>query len=133
MKNIFSLFLSFAVIVLYLIFAPESLLTTYDTHKENVKRDEKYYQTKMCNEFGGKMEYVLFDKARVDCLTNEYAIEVDFAKKWAEGVGQALYYAEITGKKPAIGLIVGSDDDAYLKRVGTVAEKFDIKIIILKR
>ena len=67
---------------------------------------ERYYQTILCDALGGEMEVVLSDRTRVDCLTEEYAIEVDFAKKWAESVGQALYYAKITGKKPAIGLIV---------------------------
>lgn len=45
----------------------------------------------MCNALDGKMEVVLKDKTRIDCLTAEYAIEVDFAKKGAEGIGQALY------------------------------------------
>ncbi|SFV61282.1 hypothetical protein MNB_SV-9-1436 [hydrothermal vent metagenome] len=98
------------------------------------KKHEKYYQTKMCNKLGGKIEYVLFDKTRVDCLTKEYAIEVDWAKKWAEGIGQALYYAEITHKKPAVALIVGDKrDDKYLKRLKTVAKEFNIKIIILEK
>lgn len=87
----------------------------------------------MCQELKGKIEYVLADKTRVDCLTNEYAIEVDFAKKWAEAIGQSLYYAQMTGKKPAIGFIVGDGDERYLKRVESVAEKFDIKIIILEK
>jgi len=98
------------------------------------KKNEKYYQTIMCNKLGGRIEYVLFDKTRVDCLTKEYAIEVDWAKKWAEGIGQALYYAEITNKKPAVGLIVGgSKDQKYLKRLKTVADEFNIKIIVLDK
>ena len=35
-----------------------------------------------------------------------YAVEFDFAEKWAEAVGQALYYALKTGKKPAVVLIM---------------------------
>jgi len=98
------------------------------------KKNEKYYQTIMCNKLGGKIEYVLFDKTRVDCLTKKYAIEVDWAKKWAESIGQSLYYAEITHKKPAVGLIVGdSKDQKYLKRLKRVANKLDIKIIILDK
>lgn len=79
------------------------------------------------------MEYILADKTRVDCLTNEYAIEVDFAQKWAEAIGQSLYYAHMTGKKPAIGFIVGDGDERYIKRVKIVADKFDIKIILLQK
>lgn len=37
------------------------------------------------------MEYVLPDRTRVDCLTDEYAIEIEFAENWAESIGQAMY------------------------------------------
>ena len=123
---LFTLFLAF----LYLFFENDLTLNQQD---DNVKKDEKYYQSKMCQEFGGKIEYVLPDKTRVDCLTDEYAIEVDFAKKWAEAIGQSLYYAQITGKKPAIGFIVGDGDERYIKRVKIVADKFNIKIILLQK
>ena len=54
---------------------------------------ESYYQNIWCRENLGITEYILPDKARVDCLTNSYAVEFDFASKWAESVGQSLYYA----------------------------------------
>jgi hypothetical protein len=133
MKKLFSLLFTISIIILYLIFDGNLSFKTEEKQEYGVKRDEKYYQTKMCSEFGGKTEYVLFDKARVDCLTSEYAIEVDFAKKWAEGIGQTLYYAEVTKKKPAVALIVEDGDEKYLNRIQTVADKFDIKIIILER
>ena len=97
------------------------------------KKNERYYQVKMCNKLRGKIEYRLPDKTRVDCLTREYAIEVDWAKKWAEGIGQALYYANITHKKPAVALIVGKDDQRYLKRLERVSRELDIKVIILDK
>jgi len=133
MKKLFSLLFSLFALILYLLFDGNLSFKTKEKQEDEVKRDEKYYQTKMCSEFGGKTEYVLFDKARVDCLTSEYAIEVDFAKKWAEGIGQALYYAEITKKKPAVALIVEDGDEKYLNRIKTVADKFDIKIIVLNK
>jgi hypothetical protein len=79
------------------------------------------------------MEYRLFDKTRVDCLTDDYAIEVDFAKKWAESVGQSLYYADVTGKNPGVGLIVGKKDKRYLKRLNRLAKKYDIKVFVIKK
>lgn len=97
------------------------------------KHHERYYQTKLCNNLDGEMEYTLKDRTRVDCLTNEYAIEVDFAKKWAESIGQSLYYAEMTGRKPAVGLIVGEKDARYLRRLKVIADKFGIRIIKIKR
>jgi len=97
------------------------------------KYHERHYQTLLCNELDGEMEYVLEDKTRVDCLTNEYAIEVDFAKKWAESIGQSLFYADMTGRKAAIALIVGEKDERFLKRLNRVSSKFNIKVYILKR
>jgi hypothetical protein len=64
-----------------------------------------------------------------------YAIEVDFAKKWAESVGQALYYAEMTGKKPAVGFIVfdTATDARRMHRLEVLAEKYHIKIFKIQR
>ena len=98
------------------------------------KYNEKHYQTLFCNDLDGVMEYRLPDKTRVDCLTDKYAIEVDFARKWAEGVGQSLLYAEMTGKEPAIGLIMNvKKDDKYLQRLNAVAVKYGIKVFIIEK
>jgi len=99
------------------------------------KHNEKYYQTQLCNELDGVMEQSLLDRTRVDCLTDEYAIEVDFAKKWAEAVGQSLYYAQMTEKKPGIGFILRDNkkDRRHLKRVKVLADKYHIKIFKIHR
>ena len=98
------------------------------------KYHEKHYQTLLCNELDGKMEFVLEDRTRVDCLTDEYAIEVDFAKKWAESIGQSLYYAQMTGKKPAVGFIVNTDKDKrYFNRLDVIAREYGIKIFIIEK
>ena len=78
-------------------------------------------------------EYKLKDNTRVDCLTDEYAVEVDFAKKWAEAVGQSLHYAEMTGKKPAIVLIAGKSDSRHLDRLMKVAKKYQIKVWVVEK
>ena len=44
------------------------------------------------------------DFTRVDCLTDKYAVEFDFANKWAESIGQALHYQLMTGKKAKVVL-----------------------------
>ena len=79
-------------------------------------RTERDYQLK-CNEvFQGKVEQKLSDGTRVDILTDDLAIEVDFARKWYEAIGQAAHYARLTGKKPAILLIVNkSGEEKYVK------------------
>lgn len=102
---------------------------------EKKKHNEKHYQTLLCNKLNGVMEQSLLDKTRVDCLTDVYAIEVDFSKKWAESVGQSLYYAEMTQKKPAIGIIVrdNKQDRRHLKRLEVLAKKYHIKIFKIHR
>ena len=68
---------------------------------------------------------------RVDCLAKDYAIEFDFAKKWAESAGQSLYYAKMTGKAPAVVLILTNITDyRYVKRI----ERLDkgIRIFLVK-
>ncbi len=106
------------------------VILAFITGCSSTKHNEKYYQTQLCNELDGVMEQSLLDRTRVDCLTDEYAIEVDFAKKWAESVGQSLYYAEMTGKKPAVGFIVRDNkkDRRHLKRLEVLAKKYHIKI-----
>ncbi|MDD5049973.1 MAG: hypothetical protein PHH09_13695, partial [Methanoregulaceae archaeon] len=68
-------------------------------------------------------------QARVDCVTDEYAVEFDFGSKWAVSIGQALYYAEMTGLKPGIVLIMEAPGDArYLERINALAPKFGITV-----
>jgi len=57
------------------------------------KQSERYYQEKFAKEIGGQVEVVMKDGTRYDILTSTHAIEVDFAKKWAEAIGQSLNYA----------------------------------------
>ena len=95
--------------------------------------NERYYQNVWCKENNGITEYILPDKTRVDCLTKNYAVEFDFAHKWAESVGQSLYYAKMTDKKPAIVLIMESDnDDKYYSRANLLAKTYDIKLHTIK-
>lgn len=91
---------------------------------------EREYQECWCDNAGGITEYVLPDKTRVDCLTDDYAIEFDFAEKWAESIGQALYYSMMTGRKPGIVLILEDQEkgERYLKRLMVVAEALNIKV-----
>ncbi len=121
------------IVILLLILSVATYL--YFGTSPQKRHKEKYYQTLLCDELGGVMEQRLLDRTRVDCLTDEYAIEVDFAKKWAESVGQSLYYAEMTEKKPAVGLIVRDTkkDERHLKRLKVLADKYHIKIFEIER
>lgn len=94
---------------------------------------EKEYQDAYARKVNGAVEVVLNDGARVDILTPDYAIEVDFAQKWAESIGQSLYYAICTERKPAVLLILENPlkDFKYLMRLRTVAEKYNITIFTI--
>lgn len=90
---------------------------------------EKVYQGAWCTDHGGQVEVVLADRTRVDCVTAEYAVEADFAPKWAEAIGQALYYSMRTGRKPGILLIMESDKDIrYLERLEAVTRNLGIEV-----
>lgn len=90
---------------------------------------EKEYQAVWCAEHDGTTEYLLPDDTRVDCLTNDFAIEFDFAVKWAESIGQALYYALRTDRTPGVVLILERQADRrYLKRIEAVADVYGIKV-----
>ena len=95
--------------------------------------NEAYYQELWCSEQKGKMEYVLPDYTRVDCLTEEHAIEFDFANKWAESIGQALHYGMMTGKKPGIVLIIEKPKHfVYYNRIVPLCEKYGITLWTMK-
>ncbi len=100
---------------------------------KNYKFYEKDYQNYWCSANGGVMEVVLPDKARVDCVTKTHAVEFDFAKKWAESIGQSLYYGEQLHKKAGIVLISenGQSDEKYIKRVRAVANYHNIDLWII--
>lgn len=79
---------------------------------------ERGYKEDWCRAAGGQTEYVLDDRTRVDCVTDTHAVEVEFAAKWAESIGQALFYAAKTGKRAGIVLIIKTDHERrYLERL----------------
>lgn len=103
----------------------------YETRQMMPNQIESYYQNQWCTSDFGRKEAILWDMTRVDCLAKDYAIEFDFAKKWAEAIGQSLYYSKMTGKKPAIVLILTAPTDyRYVKRVERVDN--NIKLFLIK-
>jgi hypothetical protein len=87
---------------------------------------ERFYQDKYCQ---GIKEYVLSDRTRVDCVTDTHAIEYDFAKKWAESIGQSLGYAFETNKKAGIVLMVeDSSDYKYWINLNSIIQHYKLPI-----
>ena len=62
---------------------------------------ESYYQDIFAAEISGQTEVTAGDGTRCDILTDSYAIEVDFARKWGEAIGSKTsdsseqYYPEL--------------------------------------
>lgn len=79
---------------------------------------ESDYRDVWCRANSGKAEHVLDDRTRVDCLTETHAVEVEFAPKWAEAVGQALFYSAKTGKRPGILIVLKDQSERrFLERL----------------
>lgn len=116
-------------VILLTCFALIAACSTPQAQGKAHQHPEKYYQELWCEKHHGITEYRLPDGARVDCLTDDYAIEFDFAAKWAESIGQSLYYAEMTGKRPGVVLIMEqSGDERFKKRLDRVTARHGITV-----
>jgi len=69
-------------------------------------QSERQWQHLYCQ--GMSVDVHLKTGGEVDCLSAEFAIEVEWTKHWAEAVGQSLYYAGDTSRKPGIILLCES-------------------------
>ena len=109
----------------------ESLGTPTQNNSNLIKHSEADYVNYACPRMNGTSEYALDDGSRVDCETDTHSIEFDFGKKWAEAIGQALYYSSKTGKQPGIFLIIAEKRDwnnlEKIKRV-IKTQGMDVKI-----
>lgn len=98
-----------------------------------LRHNESYYAHQWCDAAGGQSEVVTESGARVDCLTAEYAVEVDWSGKWAEAIGQSLHYGVQTGRRAAILLLMREDyQPAHLYRLQDTIDRngLDIELFI---
>jgi len=93
--------------------------------------NEDYYNRQFCSDVSGQAEYRLPDRSRIDCLTDTHAYEADWADglKVYESIGQSLYYAAETGKKPGILLLIRKkNSDKHIRKVKRVIENWSLPI-----
>lgn len=96
---------------------------------------EADYQNAWAKTHGGKTEVRMADGTRCDVVTATHAVEVEWANKWAEGIGQALWYSFQTNKKAGLVLILRSDkDQKHVLRVRSLiaAKKLEIDVWVMK-
>ena len=92
---------------------------------------ESFYQEQYAKKLGGRTEVTMPDGTRCDILTDTHAIEVDFADKWAEAIGQSLNYAMQTGKKAGIVLVLKDrGDEKHLERLREMARHYSMDVEI---
>lgn len=93
---------------------------------------ETHYQEIAAKKYSGQTEVTMPDGTRCDIVTETHAIEVDFADKWAEAIGQSLNYSFQLNKKAGILLILEKpDDERHLIRIESIIEHFKLAIDVL--
>ena len=119
MKTIFILFFLFL-----------SITSCISQSKKMSENDWSDYIQKL---IGGQREYSV-ESGRVDLLTEEFSFEVEWANKWKNSIGQSLWYALQTNKKPGIILLIRSEKDyKYFIQLNSALSyaKLDEKIKVL--
>lgn len=86
---------------------------------------ERDWADALAAHLGGQTEVVI-ELGRVDVVTPSQAIEVDWAAKWKEGLGQATYYGHATGKRPVVALI-GRPKDGVIEAL--IAADVDVMVL----
>lgn len=86
-----------------------------------------------CAEHGGQREVILYGGGRADCITDDYAVEVERAPAWAQSIGQSLWYAALAERRPGIVLIVGPDEYRFRVRLETTiqAHGLDVRVWVV--
>lgn len=93
---------------------------------------EAHYQKIAAEKYNAQTEVHMPDGTRCDIVTETHAIEVDFADKWGEAIGQSLNYAFQANKRAGILLILESpSDEKHLIRVNSIIKHFNLPIDVL--
>lgn len=100
------------------------------------RKHEAHYVDVWCNSAGGDKEYVLPDRTRVDCLLDDFAVEFDWSFKWAECIGQASFYGEMTSRTSACVLIQHRADARksfyrFARRAITAAKRANVIVVCI--
>lgn len=107
----------------------KKLLLVFCIFINQLDANEKSVNQQWCPANGGVLEYRTKYGTYVDCLTGEYAFEVEFDYNWKESIGQSLHYAEATGRQAGILLIKRKKSRVnYLDQLNAVINKYNLPI-----
>jgi len=97
-----------------------------------IQADERQEAERLAPKYKAKVEVRLEDDSRVDLLNDTYAIEVDWADKWAESIGQSVHYGLLTDRKPAVLLLVRDPSHEWksLVRAARVCGHLGIRLYV---
>jgi len=109
----------------------KKLLFIFVLFSSFIDANEKHINQSWCSAIGGVLEYRTKYGTYVDCLTEEYAVEVEFDYNWKESIGQALHYAEATNRSAGILLINRNKSRVnYLEQLNNVIKKYNLPVTI---
>ena len=103
----------------------------------SINAPEKDWTDALAREINGQSE-VRVDRGRVDVMTDSYAIEIDFIKKWHEGLGQAIHYGDESNRIGVLALIADNNTHndleqiKLLKKIERLCIEKGVKFILLK-
>ena len=110
------------------------LLATISVFSKEIKKNEAFYRDQWADANNGETEVTMGDGTRCDIVTKTHAIEVDWAYKWTESIGQSLWYSfqlADKNKKAGIVLILKEEKDKiYLMKLRSIIayRKLDIEV-----
>lgn len=94
---------------------------------------EAVWRDALAKELHGTVEHRI-PWGRVDVLTGDLAIEIDYSHKWHECLGQAIHYGLATERIGVMALIDEKGWDAErIEYAEQVAKRHGIKVITLRR
>lgn len=109
----------------------KKLLILFILFSSFIDANEKHINQSWCLANDGVSEYRTKYGTYVDCITEEYAVEVEFDYNWKESIGQSLHYAEATNKKPAVLIIKRAKSKKdYLLELNKTIDKFNLPITV---
>ena len=114
------------------------MLVSFEANAAKAQKED-FYTNIWCSAHNGKQEVKTSLGTRADCILPNYAVEVDFDTKWAEGLGQALHYGVQFGRQAAVLLIIqnhdGKDRTKYIERLQSTIDgaNLDVEIFIIEK